>query len=107
VVELEALAEHYVRNGSTMNNHHARKHLLKLRNQIEQHNFIDHRTNEQARKLTVLIDHTLTQDPDNVVIDSNELLHSLKDSLLLFEVSHPTIAASINTIITTLTAIGA
>jgi hypothetical protein len=84
----------------------ARKHLLDLRKQFEQHDFTDHQTNEKAKKLTGLIDHALTQESDKGLTDSTELQRHLKDSMLLFEVSHPTIATAINNIITTLMAIG-
>jgi hypothetical protein len=87
--------------------HNARKHLLNLRSQFEQQDFADHQTNQRAKKLTGLIDHALVQNPEKTLTDNTELLQHLKDSVMLFEVSHPTIAATIKNIINTLNAIGA
>lgn len=83
----------------------ARKHLLKLRRQLEQQDFTDSRSIERAKALTVLIDRAVKRDEEGAT-DYHELQRHLKDSVTLFEVSHPSIAAAINNIINTLNAMG-
>jgi hypothetical protein len=66
--------------------------------------FPNHEAKEKAMKLTELIDQTVDQRETDV--DHEELNKHLKDSVLYFEVSHPTLTATINNIINTLNAMG-
>jgi hypothetical protein len=80
------------------------KLLLDLRRQLDVMEFPNHEAKEKAMKLTELIDQTVDQRETDV--DHEELNKHLKDSVLYFEVSHPTLTATINNIINTLNAMG-
>ena len=81
------------------------KLLLELRKQLDAMEFTNHETKEKAMKLTELIDQAVDQGETDQV-DPEELNKHLKDSVLYFEVSHPTLTATINNIINTLNAMG-
>jgi|GEM_PF-1083688 len=79
--------------------------LLELRKQLDELNFTNREAKEKAVKLTELIDKTVDAR-DREPADHRELNYHLKDSVLLFEASHPTLTAAINNLINTLNNIG-
>jgi Domain of unknown function (DUF4404) len=85
--------------------HETHKLLLELRKQLDEMDFTKPEAKEKAMKLTELIDQTVDQGEAELV-DPQELKKHLRDSVLYFEVSHPTLTATIRNIINTLNAMG-
>jgi hypothetical protein len=81
------------------------KLLLELRKQLDELNFTNLEAKEKAVKLTELIDKTVDFGEAESAAH-RELKYQLKDSVLYFEVSHPTLTAAINNLINTLNNIG-
>lgn len=81
------------------------KLLLELRKQLDETEFTKPEVKEKVLKLTEIIDQAVDQGEADRV-DPEELNKHLRDSVLYFEVSHPTLTATINNIINTLNAMG-
>jgi ATP-dependent exoDNAse (exonuclease V) alpha subunit len=78
--------------------------LLELRKQLHETEFTKQEAKEKVLKLTELIDRAVDRGEADRV--DHELNKHLQESVLYFEVSHPTLTATINTIINTLNAMG-
>lgn len=88
-----------------MSNIHPHKQLQALRKQLDQQSFTNHEAKEKASKLSDMIDKSIAlNSPEKA--DYNELKSHLKDSMLHFEVSHPTLTTTISNIINTLNMMG-
>jgi hypothetical protein len=79
--------------------------LIELRKQLDEMVITKPEAKEKVLKLTELIDQTVDAGESGPA-DPAELNYHLKDSVLYFEVSHPTLTATINNIINTLNAMG-
>jgi hypothetical protein len=79
--------------------------LKELRKQLDEMVITKPEAKEKVVKLTELIDQAVEAD-ESETLDPEELRKHLKDSVLYFEVSHPTLTAAISNIINTLNAMG-
>ncbi len=81
------------------------KLLTDLQEELKRTSFPDPATRERVMNLVDLIDRSVARE-SGVALNRNELVQSLKESLMHLEVSHPAITAAINNIINTLNNIG-